>query len=799
MSPMHSPRSPYERHHFTPKRTRLRVDASAATRKAQRALKTLQRRASGVLQEGSDYRSTGQHDTSTITSASTYGSEVLMDAHGRDADQTSLQHRVEEPHRDGKSKRVSITGETSIPSETTILVETRRSQAYDQITPVKRSKSLVKSTRSLGTDFRSRKADVAKPQPTPGSRARDSMTLVSPTVISGPSGLNLDLVTPSPLRSRYPDTSGVSTTKRTSSDMDQSDDIDIHEAEYKRARSSPFLDSVTPVRFGSPERESKPGYRDSLSNLSVEIARKSSLRQSRDAEQYEEGLSFTRASSRPAALLRSDMEPLKYEHDSGEDTIQHSRIHLLKENRSTTIEQPQDNKAGFPDAQILAEEALSSNQSPALSLRPQLIESSALVASVPVDTDVPLSRSRIGMMMAVKRVMGVKSRLMGAPLQSQSTQGPISRWNKQPSSSSLSSTARQSNITGTTSLMPVTGGKLTSTASSTTAKDTPVTEATSASTRILGMTASSSLFRPTIPRAPHPSMKMRSTESSMARSDIQNSARKQVPISKSALTLKKTTRTVLPDSTLTSKTFTSLFPGTNNSVSTLRAVATSPKRDPKRPIAAQQKTRESTPDIPSTMLFTKVSVPVLGEAFKSSGLPERESPKPSTSSQAQKTPLHMFKDEIQKSTDNPSSTASGSKESLVNNPFVVPAPTRPPVLPSWEKNMSQRRPLHEKTILPEILSEDEEEPDNNRSGSSRSSGPKWASWEDLEKAISEQSLLNPEDIFGPLPVLNMAEIFPGKETTTRSRNNSAHWGAADRLTQQEVTKYNEDMGWLNKE
>ncbi|KAF8987408.1 hypothetical protein BGZ52_004726 [Haplosporangium bisporale] len=113
--------------------------------------------------------------------------------------------------------------------------------------------------------------------------------------------------------------------------------------------------------------------------------------------------------------------------------------------------------------------------------------------------------------------------------------------------------------------------------------------------------------------------------------------------------------------------------------------------------------------------------------------------------------------------------------------------------------MSQRRPLHEKTILPEILSEDEEEPDNNRSGSSRSSGPKWASWEDLEKAISEQSLLNPEDIFGPLPVLNMAEIFPGKETTTRSRNNSAHWGAADRLTQQEVTKYNEDMGWLNKE
>lgn len=679
---MHSPRSPYERHHFTPKRTRLRVDASAATRKAQRALKGPRRRASGVLQEGSDYRSTGQHNTSTITSTSTYDPDVSMDAHGHDDDQTSLQYRVEEPHRDGKSKRVSITGETSIPSDTTILAETRRSQAYDQITPVKRSKSLVKSTRSLGTDFRSRRADVMKPQSTPDLRARDSMTLASPTVIPGPSGLNLDLVTPSPLRSRHPDTSGVSTTKRTSNDMDQSDDIDIHKAEYKRAKCSPFLDSVTPVRFGSPERESKPGYRDSLSNLSVEIARKSFLRQSRDAEQYEEGLSFTRASSRPAAFLRSDQEPLKYEHGSGEDTTQHSRIDLPEEDRPTTIEQPQDNEARFPDVQALAEEALSSNQSSTLPLHPQLIESSALIASVPVDTDVPLPRSRIGAMMPVKRVMGVKSRLMGAPLQSQSTQGPISRWNKQSSSSSLSSTARQSNITGTTSLMPVTGGKLTSTASSTTTKDAPVLEATLSSTRILGMTASSSLFRPTIPRVPHPSM-MRSTESSMARSDSQSSARKQVPISKSALTFKKTTRTVLPDSTLTSKTFTSLFPGTNNSVSTLRAVATSPKRDPKRATAAPQKTRESTPDIPSTMLFTKVGVPVLGEAFKSSGVPEGEPPKPSTNSQAQKTPLHMFKDEIQKLTDNLSSTASGSKDNLVNNPFVVPVATRPPVLPSW--------------------------------------------------------------------------------------------------------------------
>ncbi|KAG0034874.1 hypothetical protein BGZ81_002640 [Podila clonocystis] len=178
---------------------------------------------------------------------------------------------------------------------------------------------------------------------------------------------------------------------------------------------------------------------------------------------------------------------------------------------------------------------------------------------------------------------------------------------------------------------------------------------------------------------------------------------------------------------------------------------------------------------------------------------ERVPPKSLTSSQAQKTPVQLFKDEIQKQTENPLPTANGSKNDHVNNPFVAPAPVRPPVLPSWAKNLNQRRPTHEKTTLPEIRSEDEDEPEDSGSRSRRSSGPKWASWEDLEKAISEQSHLNPEDIFGPLPVLDMAEIFPGKETTMRSRNSSAHWGAADRLTQQEVTKYNEDMGWLNKE
>ncbi|KAF9300277.1 hypothetical protein BGZ74_008070, partial [Mortierella antarctica] len=609
-----------------------------------------------------------------------------MDAHGRDDDQTSLQYRQEDPHhRDDQCARASINGGTPIPSDTNALAETRRSQAYDQITPVKRSKSLVKSTRSLGTDFRSRTADATKLQATPGSKARDSMTLVSPPALSGPSAsLHLDLVSPSPLRSRDPHTSFVSTTKRTSNDMDRCDDIDIHEAEHKRPRSSPFQDSVAPVRFGSPERESRPGYRESLSNLSVEVARKSSLRRSRDAERYEEGLSFTRASYRPSTLLSSDTGPLKNMHQSGEDTIQHSEAGLPKEIRPESMESAQDKEAALQSLQASVKDALPSDRNPVLPLHPHPTESSVIVSNAPVDTDLLLSRSRIGAMMPGKRVMGARSRLMGAPLQSQSSQGATSRLNKQqqppPSSSSSSSsssllnTAGQSNIAGATSLMPVTGGKLVRATSATMLKDTPVTGATSSSTKTLGLTgltASSSLFRPAVPRAPLPSM-LRSTENGMTRSDSQVSGRKQVPSSKSAATFKKTARTVLPDSTLTSKTFTSLFPGSNNSVSASRTVATSPKNDSKRETAAlEHKIRESTPDIPSTLSFTtKVGAPVLGEVFKSSGIPERVPPKPSTSSQAQKTPIQLFKDEIQKQTDNPLSTANGSKNSHVNNLFV---------------------------------------------------------------------------------------------------------------------------------
>ncbi|KAG0257659.1 hypothetical protein BGZ95_005176 [Linnemannia exigua] len=145
--------------------------------------------------------------------------------------------------------------------------------------------------------------------------------------------------------------------------------------------------------------------------------------------------------------------------------------------------------------------------------------------------------------------------------------------------------------------------------------------------------------------------------------------------------------------------------------------------------------------------------------------------------------------------------------------FAVPAPVRQPLVQPWMSNSAQQERRHFKTILPEINSDGEDHDVSNNdepsmsSSSTRStkrkktSAPDWTSWEELYRQMENQKNLNPEEIFGPIPMLDVAEIFPGREKkmSFRSRTSSAHWGASDALTPQEVIKYNEDMGWGGQE
>ena len=97
--------------------------------------------------------------------------------------------------------------------------------------------------------------------------------------------------------------------------------------------------------------------------------------------------------------------------------------------------------------------------------------------------------------------------------------------------------------------------------------------------------------------------------------------------------------------------------------------------------------------------------------------------------------------------------------------------------------------------MPEIWSDGEDnEGQPTRRYSHRFVIPKWAEWDELEKAMQLQSQKNPEDIFGPLPVLDMSEIFPDRERELRQRERSARQEGPNQVTSQDPTRYNEEMG-----
>ncbi|KAG0254320.1 hypothetical protein BGZ95_006086, partial [Linnemannia exigua] len=93
----------------------------------------------------------------------------------------------------------------------------------------------------------------------PGSKARDSMTLKSPVHRSD---ISMDQDIKSPLRTSL----GIHNSARSrspsfvtkrSSDLMETDQDRLVDAESKRSKSSPFLDSHVPIRFYSPEAESR--------------------------------------------------------------------------------------------------------------------------------------------------------------------------------------------------------------------------------------------------------------------------------------------------------------------------------------------------------------------------------------------------------------------------------------------------------------------------------------------------------------------------------------------------------------
>ena len=92
--------------------------------------------------------------------------------------------------------------------------------------------------------------------------------------------------------------------------------------------------------------------------------------------------------------------------------------------------------------------------------------------------------------------------------------------------------------------------------------------------------------------------------------------------------------------------------------------------------------------------------------------------------------------------------------------------------------------------MPDIPNEADEEDDDTLTKNI----PPWAQWEELEKTLQAQASVNPQEIFGGLPALDISSMLPLGNRGQQPRL-SSQWGAADQLTPQEIVKYNADMGW----
>lgn len=97
--------------------------------------------------------------------------------------------------------------------------------------------------------------------------------------------------------------------------------------------------------------------------------------------------------------------------------------------------------------------------------------------------------------------------------------------------------------------------------------------------------------------------------------------------------------------------------------------------------------------------------------------------------------------------------------------------------------------------LPEIMTDSEDEDSDNDFEQ-----PSWVNTPNLREMLSNQQLMDPEAIFGPIPALEMEKVFPNKERHKRfrERTSSAFW-ANDEVTAEEKRKEREARERLVRE
>jgi len=112
---------------------------------------------------------------------------------------------------------------------------------------------------------------------------------------------------------------------------------------------------------------------------------------------------------------------------------------------------------------------------------------------------------------------------------------------------------------------------------------------------------------------------------------------------------------------------------------------------------------------------------------------------------------------------------------------------------------SPHYPNGDSIALPEIATDSEDEDSDNEF-----QAPDWVNSPALRELLTQQQLVDPEKIFGPIAPLRMEEVFKNKDRHKkfRDRTSSANWSGNDRLTEEERQRDREarerlmkDGGW----
>lgn len=112
---------------------------------------------------------------------------------------------------------------------------------------------------------------------------------------------------------------------------------------------------------------------------------------------------------------------------------------------------------------------------------------------------------------------------------------------------------------------------------------------------------------------------------------------------------------------------------------------------------------------------------------------------------------------------------------------------------------SPHYPSGENIQLPEIATDSEDNDSDDEF-----SAPSWADSPALRELLSQQQLVDPESVFGPIAPLQMEDVFRNnaKQKRFRDRTSSANWAGSDMLTEEERRRDREgrermmrDGGW----